>query len=206
VDAVQDARSARTLIAEGVDLLSLSGHKMGGLPGGLLYVRQGVPLAPQIVGGAQEDGRRAGTSEVARAVSLALALELTLQEEEGATRALRDEWETRLKNLPGARRLGPEAAGERADHISAWLFGELSAQPVLAQLDLLGVCASSGSACSSHAIEPSRVLQSMGLGERAMGLVRFSFGWASTLEETRRAAGMVEETVQKMMARDKVKR
>lgn len=205
VDAVQDPRAAKTLIAEGgVHLLTLSGHKMGGLPGGLLYVRQGVALAPQILGGAQEDGRRAGTSEVARALSLALCLELTLAEEPSGE--VRDVLEACLQNIPGARRLGPEAAEQRAEHISSWLFGELSAEPILAQLDMRGVCASSGSACSSHAIEPSRVLKAMRLRERAMGLVRFSTGWNSSVEEARRAGEIVEETVVKMMAKDKVKR
>lgn len=199
VDAVQDPRAARELIAgRQVDLLTLSGHKMGGLPGGLLYVRQGVPLSPRILGGAQEDGRRAGTSEVLRAVSLALALEATLAESFAPVAAARDLLEERLRNLPGALRLGPEASEQRAEHISSWLFGELLAEPILAQLDLRGVCASSGSACSSHAIEPSRVVKAMGFGSQAMGLVRFSMGWKSTAEEARRAAETVEEIVSRM--------
>ena len=205
VDAVQDPRAAKELIrSRQADLLTLSGHKMGGLPGGLLYVRQGVPLAPQILGGAQEDGRRAGTSEVIRAVSLATALEQTMQESSEPIAKARDLLEKCLGNLPEACRLGPGTATERADHISSWLFGELSAEPVLAQLDLLGVCASSGSACSSHAIEPSRVVKAMGYTDRAMGLVRFSLGWKSTADEVRRAAGIVEEMVLKMTK--KVKR
>ena len=71
MDAVQAATwfDLRTAVAA-ADLVSLSGHKLGGLPGGLLYVRQGIPLAPQLLGGGQEDGRRAGTSEVIRAASL----------------------------------------------------------------------------------------------------------------------------------------
>lgn len=205
IDAVQAPRVAKELISSGrVDLLTLSGHKMGGLPGGLLYVRQGVPLAPQILGGAQEDGRRAGTSEVLRALSLATALELTLREDPAPLRVARDLLEERLLEVPGAIRLGPTGNTERADHISSWLFGDLSAEPILAQLDLLGVCASSGSACSSHAIEPSRVVSAMGYGERAMGLVRFSLGWKTDGDEVRRAADLVEETLKKMM--EKVKR
>lgn len=207
VDAVQDPRKARELITnKQVDLLTLSGHKLGGLPGGLLYVRQGVPLAPLIVGGAQEDGRRAGTSEVLRAVSLATALELTLAESPTEVSESRDLLEGRLLELPGAVRLGPQDSKERAPHISSWLFGELSAEPILAKLDLAGVCASSGSACSSHAVEPSRVVSAMGYAEQAMGLVRFSLGWNTKIDEVRRAADLVEETLQKMMAREKVKR
>lgn len=197
VDAVQDPRGARLLIESGTaDLLTLSGHKMGGLPGGLLYVRQGVPLAPQILGGAQEDGRRAGTSEVLRAVSLAVALEET-QGESGPGPA-RDLLEQALGNLPDAVRLGPKKSEDRADHISGWIFGELAAEPILARLDLAGVCASSGSACSSHAVEPSRVLMTMGLADRAMGLVRFSLGAATTPEQVREAAEAVTETVTRM--------
>ena len=207
VDAVQDPRQAKALISAGsVDLLTLSGHKMGGMPGGLLYVRQGVPLAPQILGGAQEDGRRAGTSEVLRAVSLATALESTLKEDPAPLRQARQILEERLLEIPGAHRLGPTSQEERSDHISSWLFGNLSAEPILAQLDLLGVCASSGSACSSHAIEPSRVVKAMGYGEQAMGLVRFSLGWKTNQDEVRRAADLVEESLKKMMAREKVKR
>lgn len=199
VDCVQDPRAARGLIAaRTADLLTLSGHKMGGLPGGLLYVRQGVPLSPRILGGAQEDGRRAGTSEVVRAVSLAMALEETLAENGEGTKAARELLEEKLRNLPGAVRLGPEAEEHRAEHISSWLFGELSAEPILAQLDMRGVCASSGSACSSHAIEPSRVVKAMGFGSQAMGLVRFSLGWRTSLEETRRAAETVAETISRM--------
>ena len=207
VDAVQDPRKAKELISTGrVDLLCLSGHKMGGLPGGLLYVRQGVPLAPQILGGAQEDGRRAGTSEVLRAASLAKALELTLAEDPRPARDARNLFEQNLLQIPEAIRLGPQDESERADHISSWLFGELAAEPILAQLDLRGVCASSGSACSSHAVEPSRVISEMGYAERAMGLVRFSLGWNSQHDEVQRAAGLVEETIKKMLGREKVKR
>ncbi len=207
IDAVQAPRLAKELISSGsVDLLTLSGHKMGGMPGGLLYVRQGIPLAPQILGGAQEDGRRAGTSEVLRASSLAVALESTLNDTPTPLREARQVLEERLLELPGARRLGPSSEEERSDHISSWLFGSLSAEPILAQLDLLGVCASSGSACSSHAIEPSRVVRAMGFEEQAMGLVRFSLGWNSNSNEVRRAADLVEETLKKMIAREKVKR
>lgn len=205
VDAVQEPYAARELISGGgADLVTLSGHKMGGLPGGLLYVRQGVPLGAQILGGAQEDGRRAGTSEVLRSVALALALEQTLGGSHQQLQQIRDDFERPLANLPGAVRLGPEPSQERAPHISSWLFGELAAEPILAQLDLRGVCASSGSACSSHAIEPSRVIKAMGRAEQAMGLVRFSFGWKTSLDELRRAAEIVEETVEKMTM--KVKR
>ncbi len=206
-DGVQDVVVAKQLIHSGlVDLVALSGHKMGGLPGGLLFVRQGVAVNPQILGGAQEDGRRAGTSEVLRAVSLATALELHLAEDLARIRQLREAFEQPLTGIEGAVRLGPPQEERRSNHISSWLFGNLSAEPVLAQLDLRGVCASSGSACSSHSVEPSRVLKAMGLpSARALGLVRFSFGWKTTLEEVRRSAEVVQEIVEKMMQKERQK-
>ncbi len=208
VDAVQAPHQAKELIDAGaVDLLTLSGHKMGGLPGGLLYVRQGVPLAPQILGGAQEDGRRAGTSEVLRAVSMARALQATLAEDPSELAKLRDLFEQTLKECGAAHALGPASPDKRAAHISAWLFDNLGAEPILTRLDLLDICASSGSACSSHAVEPSRVVAAMGYDQtQSMGLVRFSFGWNSTREEVRRAARVVLETVEKMIHKEKIAR
>lgn len=205
VDGVQDVDGARELIKTGlVDLVALSGHKMGGLPGGLLYVRQGIAINPQIVGGAQEDGRRAGTSEVLQAASLALALELHLGQAREQIRELRTTFEAPFRDCDWAQRLGPDDEARRCEHISAWLFGTLSAEPVLAQLDLQGVCASSGSACSSHSIEPSRVVQAMGFPpSRALGLVRFSFGWNSSKEEVQRSAEIVQEIVKKMIQKEK---
>ena len=206
VDAVQAPHQAKALIGAGaVDLVTLSGHKMGGLPGGLLYVRQGVPLAPQILGGSQEDGRRAGTSEVFRAVSVAGALEATLSEDPKDVASLRDLFEQTLTRCEAARLLGPSSQERRAPHISAWLFDGLGAEPILTRLDLLEICASSGSACSSHAVEPSRVVSAMGYDQtQSMGLVRFSFGWKSTREEVQRAAEVVLETIEKMKKKDKI--
>lgn len=199
VDAVQDPWTAAEAVRTGwADLLAISGHKMGGLPGGALYVRQGVPIGARIVGGAQEDRRRAGTSAVIAAAALAIALEETLAEQDLSVVAARDALEGVLKKIPEALRLGPQKPEERAEHISSWVFGELPAEPILAQLDLRGVCASSGSACSSHAIEPSRVVQAIGLSERAKGLVRFSMGWMTTIDDTIRAAEIVGETVEAM--------
>jgi cysteine desulfurase len=201
-DGVQDPETARQLIGEGlVDLVCLSGHKLGGLHGGLLYVRQGVAINPQIVGGSQEDGRRAGTSEVLRAESLAAALGLALAEEPENVLACRALLEQTLSQISGARRLGPESG--RVSHISSWLFGDLPAEPILVALDMKGVCASSGSACSSHSVEPSRVVKAMGYSEeRAAGLVRFSFGWKSDTKETERAAASVRDVVERLMEKE----
>lgn len=205
-DSVQDPVTAKELIKqELVDLVCLSGHKLGGLHGGILYVRQGVAVNPQIVGGSQEDGRRAGTSEVLRAESLAMALELTLSEDRSAVACCRDSLETALLEIPGAVSLGAQA--ERASHISSWLFEGLSAEPILIGLDMKGVCASSGSACSSHSVEPSRVVQALGYSkERASGLVRFSFGWKSDTKETEKAASAIKEVVERLTDKEKKRR
>lgn len=201
-DSVQDPRAARGLISQGlVDLVCLSGHKLGGLHGGLLYVRQGVAVNPQIVGGSQEDGRRAGTSEVHRAESMSLALELTLSQRPGEVEACRRVLEETLCQISGAQRLGPQSG--RAPHISSWLFAGLAAEPILVALDMKGVCASSGSACSSHSVEPSRVIKAMGYSdEEALGLVRFSFGWKSDTKETEKAAQAVQDVVERLMKKE----
>ena len=207
-DGVQDPQTACKLIKTGaVDLLALSGHKMGGLHGGLLYVRQGVPVNPQILGGAQEDGRRAGTSELLRAESLAMALEATLNTDPETTKSYRDKFESQLLALPKSTRLGPKDEQNRVAHISSWLFDDLPAEPILVQLDMKGVCASSGSACSSHSVEPSRVIKAMGYNdEQAMALVRFSFGWNSKEEEIQRAAQIVGEVIDRMMSKERKRR
>lgn len=198
-DAVQDPTVLIDLIAENlVDLACLSGHKLGGLPGGILYVRQGIPLNPMVVGGSQEDGRRAGTSEVLRAESLALSLACPRPDVVECRNIL----EEVLGEIPGAVLLGKQA--KRADHISSWLFAGLSAEPVLVALDMKGICASSGSACSSHSVEPSRVVKEMGYpDDQASGLVRFSFGWKSGKTKTREAAETIKSVVLHLMNKEK---
>lgn len=174
VDAVQAASFMKLEPGKlGIDLLSLSAHKLGGLSGaGLLYVRRGVRLEAALAGGGQEDHRRAGTPNLAGAVSLGLALTRARVD----VGALKARLETGLSRLPGAVRLSGEAP-----HISAWRFEGWRAEPLLVRLDLEGIAASSGSACSSHSLEPSHVLQAMGLSEEeSRGLVRFSLGWDST--------------------------
>lgn len=187
VDAVQ-AAGFLELSPErlGIDLLSLSGHKLGGLSGGgLLYVRRGLRLSSQLAGGGQEDHRRAGTPNLSGAASLGLALERAVANR--ATEAIRlaslkARLECRMGQLAGAIRLSGEAP-----HISAWRFEGLRAEGILVRLDLEGVAASSGSACSSHSLEPSHVLQAMGASrEDALGLVRFSLGWQSTEQDVDR--------------------
>ncbi|MCE7874320.1 cysteine desulfurase [bacterium CPR1] len=196
VDAVQ-AAGFLDLSPErlGIDLLSLSGHKLGGLSGsGLLYVRRGLRLASQLAGGGQEDHRRAGTPNLSGAASLGLALEraATNRANEGARLGgLKGRLERGLSRLPGALRLSGAAP-----HISAWRFAGLRAEAILVRLDLEGIAASSGSACSSHSLEPSHVLQAMGASqEEALGLVRFSMGWQSKEQDVDRLLEVLPNTL-----------
>ncbi|MBX3169174.1 MAG: cysteine desulfurase [Candidatus Eremiobacteraeota bacterium] len=197
VDAVQSGLVGWPELA-GIDMLSLSAHKLGGPVGsGCLFLRQGLRLAPLLIGGAQEDHRRAGTSNVIGALALAEALEATgrqRSEETGRLTELRDQLEAKLGAIDGAVRLG----SERSPHISSWFFEGVRAEPLLVLFDLEGISVSSGSACSSHSVEPSRVVSAMGFSpEQARGLIRFSLGHASTEKEVdfagRRAGLLVEK-------------
>jgi cysteine desulfurase len=186
-----DAVQAVHLLPLPADLLTLSSHKVGGPPGaGLLYVRRGRPLAPLLRGGAQENGRRAGTENVAAVAGMAAAL----QAAPGDVEPLRRRLEEGLARVPGAHLVGGKTA--RAPHISAWIFEGLAAEPILVGLDLQGIAASSGSACSSHSLEPSHVLLAMGYGEQeARGLVRFSLGWCSTPADVDRVLEVLPDLV-----------
>lgn len=182
VDAVQSGLVGWPALP-GIDFLSLSAHKLGGPVGsGCLFLRQGLRLAPLLLGGSQEDHRRAGTSNVVAALGLAEAIDVTARHrslELPRLTALRDQLEHRLAALPGARPLGAHSL--RSPHISSWFFEGVRAEPLLVLLDLQGISASSGSACSSHSIEPSRVVSAMGYSpEQARGLIRFSLGHATT--------------------------
>lgn len=180
-DAVQAAGMLPLDVAAlNVDLLTLTAHKFYGPKGvGLLYARRGVPFLPQINGGGQERRRRAGTENVPGIVGLAHALTLAEQRRPQYVQELRDlrdrlidgvltrvpqSWlnGNRERRLPGNANLG---------------FACVESESVLLLLDQQGVCASSGSACSSGSLEPSHVLMAMGLSsEEAVGSVRFSLG------------------------------
>lgn len=182
VDAVQSAWVGWPKLPS-VDLITLSAHKLGGPIGsGCLLVRQGLRLAPQQLGGSQEDHRRAGTSNPLAAVGLASALQLVQPQEAERLTGLQHFLESQLLQLPGAHLLG--AGAHRSPHISAWTFAGVDAEPLLVLLDLAGISASSGSACSSHSLEPSRVVAAMGYpAEQCRGLIRFSLGHATSEDD-----------------------
>ncbi|MEL6184682.1 MAG: cysteine desulfurase family protein [Myxococcota bacterium] len=177
VDAVQ-AAGRLPLPSWDADLVALSGHKLGGLPGtGVLAVRASLGLSPTQLGGPQERGHRAGTEFVAGAVSFARALELAEQEREVETRRqakLRDRLDDALKQLPGCRVLD---GTDRVASVTCAVFDAVDGEALLQALDLEGVAVSSGSACSSGSLEPSHVLMAMGLSpEHALSALRFSLG------------------------------
>jgi cysteine desulfurase len=180
-DAVQAAGKLKIDVAKlGADFLSLSAHKFHAPKGiGLLYVRRGARFQPYLIGGHQERDRRGGTENVPYIIGLGRAAELAMKhvdEENTRVRALRDRLENAvLTTIPGATRNG--AKDERLPNTANIAFEGVEAEAILLLLDQVGVCASSGSACTTGSLEPSHVLLAMGVSPaRARGSVRFSLG------------------------------
>jgi cysteine desulfurase len=171
----------------GVDLLTLSAHKLHAPKGvGLLYIRKHVKYQPYLIGGHQERGKRGGTENVASIIGFGRAAELAeakLDEENTRVRALRDRLEnTILRAIPGTIRTG--AKEPRLPNTSNVAFEGVEAESILYELDQLGICVSSGSACTTGSLAPSHVLTAMGLKPaRARGCVRISLGIYNTDEE-----------------------
>jgi cysteine desulfurase len=169
------------------DLLTLSAHKLHAPKGiGLLYVKRRTKFQPYLLGGHQEHGRRAGTENVAGMVAFGRAAELALanfQDENTRVRALRDRMEQAiLTAIPNTIRNG--AQEPRLPNTSNIAFDFVEAESILLLLDQLGICASSGSACTTGSLEPSHVLTAMGVKPaRARGCIRFSLGIYNTGEE-----------------------
>jgi cysteine desulfurase len=180
-DAVQAAgRLKLDVRAADVDFLSLTAHKLHAPKGiGLLYARRRAKYQPYIIGGGQERGRRGGTENVASIVAFGRAAELaaaTLPEENGRVRKLRDKLEDGiLAGIEGASING--AKEPRLPNTSNIAFDFVEAEGILMLLDQAGICASSGSACTTGSLDPSHVLTAMGFGAaRARGSIRFSLG------------------------------
>lgn len=181
------------------DLIAISGHKFGGPKGvGVLVVRDGVTLEPEIEGGGQERGLRAGTVNVAGAVALATALRVTHERRTAdvdRVRVLRDRLARGLADAVPSISVNGDPAHKVAGNLHV-TFAGVESEALLLTLDTAGVYAAAGSSCSSGASEPSHVLAAMGLSRTdALASVRFSFGYASTNSDVATALDVVPRAV-----------
>ena len=179
VDAAQTAgRIPIEFGSLGADLVSISGHKLGGPAGtGVLLVRRGVRLDPLLVGGEQERARRAGMENVLGAVGLAAAVgSIDVDAEARHQAELAEGLRTALQAVPGVTLYGSDE--HRAPHLVCAGIEDIEPQAVLLGLDRRGIDAHSGSACASEGLEPSPVLEAMGVD--AHRSLRVSVGWSST--------------------------
>ena len=182
-----------------VDLLSFSGHKLHAPKGiGALYIRRGTPCRPFMLGGHQEDGRRAGTENVAFIVGLARALQLAVDNHDVDVQritAMRDRLQRELvERIPYLHVNGGQAT--RLDNTLNIACHFIEGEGILYQLSAYGICASSGSACTSGSLEPSHVLRAMKVPFTAIhGSVRFSMSRYNTEEEIDRVIEVFPEIV-----------
>ena len=204
-DAVQAAGFLELDVRKlGVDMLSLSAHKFHGPKGvGVLYIRRGTPFLPQQVGGGQERERRSGTENVAGIVGAAVALELAHRErEEVSARCarLRDRLIAGIQErVPGAHLNGHPT--ERLPNNVNFSFEGVEGEPVLLGLDMAGICASSGSACTSGSLEPSHVLLALGQpADLARGALRLTLGRDTTEEDVDRTLEVLVELLARLRA------
>jgi cysteine desulfurase len=187
-DAVQAVgKIPMDLKALEVDMLALSGHKLHGPKGvGALYVRRGTKFTPFMIGGHQERGRRGGTENVASIIGLGKAAELALAhlpDNDTRVKPLRDKLENELlKRVPNTIINGDR--NHRLPNTTSIAFEYVEGESILLMMDEFGICASSGSACTSGSLEPSHVLRAMGVPfTAAHGSVRFSLSKYNTEEE-----------------------
>ncbi|MBV8087245.1 MAG: cysteine desulfurase NifS [Chloroflexi bacterium] len=201
-DAVQAGGSLDVDVDKlGVDMLSLSGHKFYAPKGvGVLYVRSGTRLMPQMLGGGQERNRRSGTENVAQIAGLARALDLAAEDrgsDNERIQRLRDKLvHGVLSAIPDAQMTGHPT--NRLPNNASFVFKAVEGEQVLLALDLNGVGASTGSACTSASSEPSHVLTAMGIGAAlAHGALRLTLGRSTTEDEIDAVLGLLPDIVAK---------
>jgi cysteine desulfurase len=186
-----------------VDLFALSGHKLHAPQGiGALYVRSGVTLPPFIIGGAQEHGRRAGTSAVPNIVGLGAACELArISNEHEEIERLRDKLETELlKRVPNARVNGTTTPGKRLPNTTNISFENVEGENILLHLDREGICVSTGSACHSTTKVSSPTLRAMNVPfTAARGSIRFSLGRFNTEAEIDRTLAVLPGIIERLV-------
>lgn len=199
-DAVQAAGHLPIRVGEqNMDMLSLSAHKFHGPKGiGVLYAKRGVPLVNVIEGGAQERGKRAGTENVAGIAAMAAALKESCDNMAANTAKIipmRDKLFTELSKIPHSK-----INGSLEHHVPGTVnmcFEGIEGESLLLMLDMNGICASSGSACTSGSLDPSHVLLSLGLPhEVAHGSLRLSIGEYNTMEEIDHIIATVPKVVE----------
>ncbi|HZI61818.1 MAG TPA: cysteine desulfurase family protein [Pyrinomonadaceae bacterium] len=204
-DAVQAAGRLSLNVDEvGCDLLSMSAHKLYAPKGiGALYVRRGVRLAVQNVGGHQERERRAGTENVPAIVAFGEAAKLAreeMYERVAHDSALRDRFESRVKQLIGDVVMNGDRE-HRLSHLSNISFRFIEGEGLLINLDLEGVAVSTGSACSSGTLEPSPVIRALGVSDEvARGSIRFSFGKNNTEADVDYVVDVLSRAVERLRA------
>ncbi len=202
VDAVQPGGSLSLDVVElNADLLSLSAHKFYGPKGvGILYARQGMRLLPQLQGGSQERGKRAGTENVAGIVGAATALHLAYEDMPKVMPhiiALRDRLIAGLLTIPGSLLTGHPT--DRLANNASFVFEGVEGESILLNLDLLGIAASTGSACTSGSVDPSHVLLAMHVPvELAHGSLRLTLGKDSTVEDVDTVVAVLPGIIEKL--------
>ncbi|MFQ6019359.1 MAG: cysteine desulfurase family protein [Dehalococcoidia bacterium] len=206
-DAVQAVRTLDCNVDRlGVDLLSIGAHKFYGPKGvGALYVRTRTPLQPQQLGGSQEKRRRAGTENVPYIVGMARAMQLAYEQFDARNahyRALRDRMFGEIpQRVPHVEVTGPTDLARRVSNNFSCCFRYIEGEAILMALDLQGVAASSGSACTSGSLEPSHVLTAVGVPlDLARGSVRLTVGKGNTMAEIDHLLAILPGIVSKLRA------
>lgn len=191
------------LKSTGIDMLSLSGHKLHGPKGiGGLYLRKGTPFNPLIRGGPQERRRRGGTENVPGIIGLGKAAELAtarMDEEQARVRALRDRLEQGILQIGNCCVLGD--VDNRLPNTSNIAFEHLEGEAIIHHLDRAGIAASLGSACASGSMEPSHVLRAMNVPMTALrGAIRFSLSRDNTIDDVVCVLNLLPEIIAKLRA------
>lgn len=207
-DAVQAIGNINLNVKElGIDALSISAHKFYGPKGvGALYVREGIEFDRIQDGGHQEKNKRSGTENVAGIVGLGKAIELAIQDQEKYSQRLRELRDYTIKKIEEAM---PEAVlnGDPKDRLPGninFAFPEIDGEELLLKLDERGICASTGSACSSGDTKPSHVLLAIGLGSNlAKGSLRISLGDENTKEDMDFLIDSLKEIIAQMKGKEK---
>lgn len=201
-DAVQAVGHLEINVKEqNIDLLSLSGHKFHGPKGvGALYVKKGVRILNLMQGGAQESNKRPGTENVAGIVGLAKALEISMQNRNEKNKDLEKKRDFLINELLKIKR--SRLNGDRTQRLPGNVnisFEGIEGESLLLLLDAAGICASSGSACTSGSLDPSHVLLAIGLvHEVAHGSLRLSLDESTTMEELEYTVSEVKKVVERL--------